>query len=111
MKNRIRFKIHPRETGLASIGAGDPDIDIKINGKRCGLIVHPSWNSKNNDIRIILMVVKNKVDEDGNKNCPWKWATLKYVPTSDDDARELLKKNVDMLVEKINLYFEQDNGE
>ena len=106
MKNKIRFKKHPRETGLASIGAGDPDIDIKINGLICGYISHPDWTSKSGEIRIRLMVYKEDINEDGNINCPWRWVTLKYIPEDDSQAREFLKNNVDKIVENLNLYYE-----
>lgn len=108
MKNKIRFKKHPRETGLAAIGAGDPNIDIKINGRKCGYISHPNWSSENRDIKIRFSVIKKDILEDGNSNCSWKWVKLTYVPKDDEDAREYLKNNVDKIVEKLNLYFEED---
>jgi hypothetical protein len=81
MKNKIRFKKEPRETGLASIGAGDPNIDIKVNGKVCGYISHPSAFSRDKNIRIRFSVVKDDINEDGNPNSVWKWITLTFLPT------------------------------
>jgi hypothetical protein len=36
-KLRLSFKKHPRAKGLAGIGSGF-FIDVKVNGKKCGLI-------------------------------------------------------------------------
>lgn len=102
MKNKIRFKKHPRETGLASVGAGDPNIDIKINGKVCGYISHPNWNSKDRNIRIRLMVYTH-TEADGD----WKWIVLKYSPSNDNEAKDFLKEYVDHIVEKYNLRYEE----
>lgn len=109
MKNRIRFKTHPRETGLASIGAGDPDIDIKINGKICGYISHPTWRSKDNSIRIRLMVYKDDNSKDENTNRNWEWITLKFIPKNDTEAREFMKKYVNQIVEKYNLRYDEED--
>jgi hypothetical protein len=103
MKNKIRFKKHPEVTGLASVGAGDPDIDIKINGKVCGYIAHPNWSSSDKRIRIKLSVNK---EIEGKPN--FEWITLKYIPENDEQAREFLKKYVDEIVKKHNLYYFED---
>ncbi len=108
MKNKIRFKKEPRETGLASVGAGDPNIDIKVNGKVCGYISHPRWNSQDRNIRIRLSVIKEDIMENGNPNCIWKWITLKYIPENDEQAKQFLKENVDAIVEKYSLYYFED---
>lgn len=108
MKNKIRFKKEPNETGLASVCAGDPDIKIKINGKVCGYISHPSWRSQDGSVRIRLSIIKENIMEDGNANCIWKWITLKYIPESDEQAKQFLKENVDNIVNKYNLYYFED---
>jgi len=103
MKNKIRFKKEPREIGLASVGAGDPNVNIKINGKVCGYISHPSWNSKDQNIRIRLMIyAQTETSKD------WKWIALKYTPADENDAREFLKKYVDEIVEKYDLRYEEE---
>ncbi len=105
---KLSFKKHPKNTGLARIGSPHASVDIKVNKKRIGLIIPPSWNSSHYNWIIRLMVVKENILEDGNENCSWKWIQLKKHFETEGLAREFLNNHIDFL-ERLNLYFYDDD--
>lgn len=90
MATNFTFKKEPRETGLAAVGAGDPNTIIKLEKQQVGLIVGPNWRSKDELWRIQLTVVDEK-----ELNCGWKWVTLKAKFETEPEARVYLKENFD----------------
>jgi hypothetical protein len=50
---------------------------------------------------IHLMVIKKDINEDGNKNCPWKWIKLKKESQSLEEAKNFLNE----ILEKIHSTF------
>jgi hypothetical protein len=50
--------------------------------------------------KIHLMVIKNDVMEDGNKNCTWKWITLKKESSSLQEAKDFLNKHFSATFQK-----------
>ena len=70
---------------------------IKIKGFECGSI------GDEKPYKIRLMVWKNDEDRakpDDNKNCPWKWITLKKESETLQAAKEWLNANFDAIMEK-----------
>jgi hypothetical protein len=92
MATNFTFKKEPRETGLASIGAGDPNTLIKLEKKEVGYISGPNWQSKDNLWRIRLM----KIDKE-EKHCGWKWVTLAAKFDDEPSARVYLKENFERI--------------
>jgi len=78
---------------------------IKIKRKQVGQIYDkPStaWarESQGDKVRIGFMVFKEDINEDGNKNCSWKWVQLKRTFESVEEAKEWL--NSDGVFEVLN---------
>jgi hypothetical protein len=101
-KNRLVFKKHPRPKGLAGIGSAF-FIDIKINGKKCGIISGKGVFRKEISVQLS---VKNS-DEFGNKTWDWKF----FYPKVEDEleAKEFVKSMIDEFVKNNEMhYFEKD---
>jgi hypothetical protein len=94
---KFTFKNSPKATGLASIGAGTPSVNIKYAGVEVGYIYfNDRWDAKEGlGVRIRLMVPKEKPEESA---CPWKWVSFKRQFNSGDEAKKFLNENF----EKIN---------
>ena len=97
------FKKHPKETGLRAVGYSRQSLDIKVNGKVCGLISAPNWTTKDNKYTIRLTVFKEDINEDDNPNCVWRWVTLKFKSESEQECKDFLKSNYNNIVQKYNL--------
>lgn len=91
MATNFTFKKEPRETGLAAVGAGDPDTIIKLEKKQVGYISGPNWRSTDQLWRVRL----TKVDE--KESCGWKWVTLAKKFDTEPEARAYLKENFDRI--------------
>ncbi len=53
--------------------------------------------------KIKFMIIKADIMEDGNKNCCWKWITLKKESKTLEEAKEFLNKNFDAITTKFKL--------
>ncbi len=53
--------------------------------------------------KIRLMVVKDNINEDGNPNCLWMWITLAEKSETLDKAKEFLRTNTELIIEKYKL--------
>jgi hypothetical protein len=95
---KITFKKHERETGLAAVGAGHPNVDLKIKGKVFGYISSPNWRTKDNFWRIRLMI---KAEEHPG----WKWIQLKEELKDEMEARDFIKANEEAIQSKYELRF------
>ncbi len=69
-----------------------PSHHIKLKKIDVGSIEHEAPH------RIKLQVKKKDIMEDGNKNCPWKWITLKREFTSVDETKKYLQENTDKIL-------------
>lgn len=94
----VTFKKQARATGLARVAQKQTCTEIRINGKRVGLIVIPLAFEDN--VRIRLMV---KCEEHPG----WKWATLKAGFEDESAARATLKAKEKYLVEKFDLHYQE----
>jgi hypothetical protein len=54
------------------------------------------------------MVVKDDINEDGNKNCIWKWIRFKNEFKTIKDAKSFLNKYYIMITSKYNIYLLED---
>jgi len=79
----------------------EPEHLIKIGGRVCGTI-----DEKNKKIR--LMVIKEDINENGNPNCIWKNVTLKYQPTSLQDAKQFLNRNFSAITANFKLFTKEE---
>lgn len=104
MKIKLSFKKHPKETGLAHVGNPHSGVDIKIDGKKVGNILPPTWRSVDNCWHIQLYVIKEDIMEDGNPNCIWRAITIGKKSHTEDEARDFLKENIDRICKRYNLF-------
>lgn len=83
---------------------------IKIKKDEVGQIVENNRGAYRNDkVKIMFQVIKSDINEDGNPNCSWKWATLAREFDSVDEAKEWL--NSEGIFEKITKQFNFYKGE
>lgn len=94
----VTFKKTPRATGLARVTEMKSFTEIRINGKRVGLIVIPLGFKDN--VRIRLMI---KCEEHPG----WKWATLKAGFEDEGAARATLKAKEKYIVDKLDLHYQE----
>jgi hypothetical protein len=93
---KFTFKKQSEATGLASVGAGTPSIDIKYAGVEVGYIhFNDSWNSNSDrGIRVHLMIPKEVTPE---SKCPWKWGCMNHKFDSADEAKKYLNDNFEKI--------------
>jgi len=100
---RLTFKKDKPLTGLMVVGNSYQGSDIKIDGRVCGYISAPNWQTEDNKFGI-RFAIKEK-----QENCDWKLITLKGRFDSDADARLFVKENIEKIMEKYTLhYFEKE---
>ncbi len=99
------FKKHSKETGIRRIGNQYQGADIKLKGKRCGLISAPNWTSAQHTYSIRLAEVAIPTKEHPKK---FNWVTLAFKAESLEEAKQFLKDNYTKIIEKYNLYFFED---
>ena len=78
---------------------------IKLNKKQVGIITPPGRFSKELVWTIRFMIKKTP---DKNDPAPFCLVKLKYKASSDEDAREFIRKNNDTIQEKYNLFLEEN---
>jgi hypothetical protein len=74
--------------------------EIKLKGKKIGEI------DPKKPYKIKLMVFKSDEDKakpNDNKNCAWKWITLKKESDNLAEAKEFLNKNFDAIITQFNI--------
>lgn len=96
--NKFTFRKQNRITGLAGVGYPIRNVDIKLNNRIVGVIHAPNWQKYN--WNIWLSVLKADINENRNLNCHWKNVKLKFIPESEENAREFLQKNIDKILER-----------
>jgi len=108
---KLTFKKEARETGLRAVVNPTPSTIIKIEGKEWGHIWgHIIPASSHSDLfawSIQFSIVKKDIMEDKNPNCIWRNVTLKQKFSSEPEARDWLKTNLDMLSEKFTFYLHE----
>ena len=75
---------------------------IKLKGADVGTITHEHPH------KIRFMVIKDDIMEDGNPNCVWRWKSLTKKFDSIDEAKLFLKRNTEQILNKINIYIQED---
>jgi hypothetical protein len=89
---KFTFKNEPKGTGLMAVGAGTPNINIRLAGANIGYInFNDRWNAKQEfGIRIHLVVPSEPTPD---RPCPWKWGVLTKQFDSGDEAKAYLNEN------------------
>lgn len=77
---------------------------IKYKRKPCGIIYEIEPFGGKCEVR--LQVIKDDINEDGNPNCEWKWIRFKKKFDSVQEAKDSLNANIEGIMEKFNLYFQ-----
>jgi len=74
---------------------------IKLNKKEVGYIGESDWNK---------YVIRFAIKKDITKKDPaeFKWVSLKQTFENEKDAREYIKKNNDIIQNKLDLYYFDD---
>lgn len=103
MAKQFTFKYQPQTTGLAGVGFPKRSVDIKFDGKICGTITAPNWQTKDNLYRIRLTV------KDGNNHPGWKWIQLKFKDEDEKVVRAWLKEHTKDIMENFELHFIYEN--
>lgn len=67
---------------------------IKLNGIDVGQI------SNESPYAILLRIIKDDINSDGNPNCEWRWAKLKVENKSLADAKNWLNEHFESLSTK-----------
>ena len=76
--------------------------DIKLEGKVVGSIYHAD------KVRIQLMVVKNDITEDKNRNCIWKNIFLAKTFNDLNEAKNFLNEHIEQIMLKYKLHKLED---
>lgn len=97
---KFTFKNQPAERGLAAVGHGTPDADIKHNGKIVGWISPTSYHQK--ECRA-LFFVKNEPTHDDP--CDFRVVRLVHTTQKVSEMKEWLKENTESLVSKLDLFY------
>jgi hypothetical protein len=102
--SKFTFKKYQKATGLAGVAeAGRENYDIKLNKVIIGGL---GRNHSYDKIDIRFKVRKKDIMEDNNPNCEWKWVTLKYKPSSFQEAKDFLIKFSEDIQKQFNLRIE-----
>ena len=102
MAKRFTFKMHPKVTGLARVGAGARPSGIKLDGRYVGLIRGPSRFGQ--DEWTITLRIKDEA-----AHCGWRNATLKHRPTDREAAMTWLNENFTKIAAAYVLMPEEDS--
>lgn len=101
--SKLSFKKGPKPTGLASIARPYADIDVKMDGKKCGYIRGPSAQSIGGqpDWSITIMIKRESTEKNP---APFSNRSFKARFKSEKEAREFLKGSWDQIIERYDLY-------
>lgn len=105
-KFSITFKKDSRETGLCTIGHPNPNINIKLNKCKCGIIYTPNWQRRNYEVAI---QVKNPKYNPPDEQCEWTWLFIKEKFQDEESARKWCKDNLKQIDEKYTIYLDKDD--
>lgn len=103
-KANFTFKLHPKQTGLASIGNSIQSCDIKLNKQKVGIIHAPNWMTKGNDYSVAFII---KPKDPAIDYCDWKWVRLKHRTQSLEEMKVWLKENIDKITSQWELHFSE----
>lgn len=102
-KLNFTFKKQPKETGLARIARPWQNVDIKLGGKRVGIIFAPDYTA--NYWSVSFAVKKEVLPED---RAPFKWIRLVCKTDSEQEMRQWLKENCEAIIKRYDLYSFED---
>ena len=104
-KKKIKFTFKTERARGSYAWIHKPYHHVLLNKNKVGAI------EPDKPYRLRLMVMKADIMEDGNKNCSWKWITLKHESESVDEAKVFLNEGIDAILTKykIRIYNEKNN--
>ena len=78
--------------------------DIKLDKKVVGSIF------ETDDRKFVLrfMIEKKNINEDGNRNCSWRWIQLTHRAETLQDAKTFLNEHIEQILTKYNLHKLED---
>lgn len=95
------FKREPRETGLRNVANPYPAVQIKLAGKRVGLIRGPNPNSGHDGWKASFMVKSDT-------HPGWKWIRMAHEDATEADARAWLQRQADNIAARYKLHQQED---
>jgi hypothetical protein len=102
----ITFKKQKRETGLAGVVHPIPCVDIKMDGKKFGIIYPPNMSSVGNYSefwRIQFAVEKENWVYNADSPCAWKWISVKSPFSTENEARIFCQEKLMGIIERNSL--------
>ena len=107
---RLSFKLEPRLTGLAAIGAPRQGAIIKADGKQIGYIFFEGgryYNENASQKWRIKLAFKREMSKENP--CPFEWRNLKIKYSADtlEETKEVVRQNWGMICAQ-NLHFIED---
>jgi hypothetical protein len=104
MGRGMRFTFKKNQSTGRYASFDDPSYDIKFNKKRVGNISLEKSHTIG-PYRVMLMINKKDINEDGNPNCEWRWITFSKRFETIEDAKKWLNDRVDIITSTHNLHF------
>jgi hypothetical protein len=103
---KFTFRNGPKATGLATVGAGTPSIDVNYAGIKVGYIdFNDSWNSNRSlGIRVNLMIPKEPKEQNPDDSASFKWGHLAKKFFSGDEAKTYLNENFEKYSKMVFIY-------
>lgn len=98
MKIKFTFKKQSRSTGLAGIGEGSPNTDIKLCGVEIGMIFIND-GAFNSDGKGWGVRVEGNNPNYPQENCPWKWVQFKPRFATESEARQWVQAHAEGIFE------------
>ncbi len=95
------FKREPRETGLRNVANPYPHVQIKLHGKRVGLIRGPNPHASHAGWKASFTV---KCDEHPG----WKWIRMAHEDATEEEARAWLQRQADNIIARYSLHVLED---
>jgi hypothetical protein len=106
--SKLTFKKQPAVTGLASVGAGTPSINILMDGKEIGVIdfndsiAAERWHPElANKITVRLIAPASKASLERNPNCPWMWVRVRENFTDGDQAKAWVREHSEYVIGRV----------
>jgi hypothetical protein len=101
---KITFKKQPRETGLSAVGRPYPDVHVKVDKKRVGILHAPIYSTKDRKWGIQIAVEVRK-----HVNCSWSWTSCQQRFDNEEKAREGAKLFIEQIVKSgLELHYFED---
>lgn len=99
------YRKYPKETGVRAIGYSLQSSDIKLQGRKVGVLRAPCWSTEDCKWSILFHISREPTTSDP---CPFSNKILKNRFNTEADAKDFLKKRFKDIL-KLNLYQLEDD--